>query len=79
MTESDYHSATIDQSVSEPAPAVDIGYKIGRFLIRLPHDHLLPVYQARFPQYDRFLPHLAGFLPKKLIVIDLGANCADTL
>jgi FkbM family methyltransferase len=40
---------------------------------------MLPVYQARFPQYDRFLPHLAGFLPSNSIVIDVGANCADTL
>jgi len=79
MTGSDNHNATFDQSVSEPAPAVDIGYEIGKFVIRLPHDHLLPVYQARFPQYDRFLPHLARFLPNNSIVIDVGANCADTL
>jgi len=56
----------------------DIEYQIGSFSLRLPHGHMLPFYQSKFPQYDRFLPHLAKYLPSNKTVIDVGANCADT-
>jgi FkbM family methyltransferase len=79
MRESGNSVSNVNQSATEAVPAGDIGYQIGKYVIRLPHDHMLPVYQARFPQYDRFLPHLAGLLPSNSMVIDVGANCADTL
>lgn len=57
----------------------NISYEIGRFQIVLPNGHMLPVYQERFPQYDRFLPHMAKYLPDNSCIVDVGANCADTL
>jgi FkbM family methyltransferase len=57
----------------------DSTYRIGRLEIDLPSGHKLPIYQEAFPQYDRFLPHLAKYLASNSYVIDVGANCADTL
>ncbi len=51
----------------------------GRFSVRLPPGHLLPVYQRKHPSYDRFLPLLAGHLQAGSTVIDIGANCGDTV
>lgn len=45
----------------------------------LPADHGLPRFHALHRHYDRFLPHLAGFLPPGTGVVDVGANCGDTL
>jgi len=53
--------------------------RYGRFSIVLPADHLLPVYQLLHKRYDRFLPHLARYLAPDCTVIDVGANCGDTL
>ena len=47
--------------------------------ITLPADHLLPLYRAAHPDYDRFLPHLAAALEEGDAVVDVGANCGDTL
>ncbi len=52
---------------------------LGAFSIELPPGHLLPHYQSRHPRYDRFLPHLASHLPAASAVIDVGANCGDTV
>jgi FkbM family methyltransferase len=49
------------------------------FSIRLPSDHLLPFYQYAYGTYDRFLPHLVRYLEPNATVIDVGANCGDTL
>jgi FkbM family methyltransferase len=49
------------------------------FAIELPADHLLPMLQRMFRQYDRFLPHLASYLEAGDVVFDVGANCGDTL
>jgi FkbM family methyltransferase len=49
------------------------------FSIRLPAGHMLPTYQRLHPRYDRFLPHLAGWLPAGRTIVDVGANCGDTL
>ncbi len=57
----------------------DLIYKVGEFEIRLPFDHLLPEYQKQHRRYDRFLPILANLLPKGASVINIGANCGDTL
>ena len=62
-----------------PSYGKDIAYQVGRFQIVLPYGHMLPVYQKGCPQYDRFLPHLAKYLPDNSFVVDVGANCADTL
>ena len=51
----------------------------GRFSVRLPPGHLLPVYQRKHPSYDRFLPVLAAHLQAGSTVIDVGANCGDTV
>jgi FkbM family methyltransferase len=45
----------------------------------MPSDHLLGVYQQNHPLYDRFLPHLAKYLPDNSLVVDVGANVGDTL
>jgi FkbM family methyltransferase len=54
-------------------------YAYRRFSIALPAGHLLPAYQERYRRYDRFLPHLTRYVPGGATVIDVGANCGDTL
>lgn len=54
-------------------------HAIGRYTIALPPEHLLPEYQAEHPRYDRFLQHLSAQLNAWDVVIDVGANCGDTL
>lgn len=56
-----------------------IKYKILGFPLILSPNHGLPRIQGSHPQYDRFLPHLARYLDPGEIVIDVGANCGDTL
>jgi FkbM family methyltransferase len=58
---------------------IDQQLRFGSFSIRLPPDHLLPEYQRKHPSYDRFLPFLAGRLQGNGTVIDVGANCGDTV
>ena len=50
-----------------------------QFTIELPPDHLLPELLRAYPLYDRFLPHLAKYMEAGDVVIDVGANCGDTL
>jgi FkbM family methyltransferase len=40
---------------------------------------LLPFYQSMHGTYDRFLPHLVRYLEPNTTIIDVGANCGDTL
>jgi FkbM family methyltransferase len=54
-------------------------YPYKTFSILLPDGHLLPAHQKAHPKYDRFLPHLASFIPAGDAIIDIGANCGDTL
>jgi FkbM family methyltransferase len=54
-------------------------YRYRKFSIRLPADHLLPFYQSMYGTYDKFLPHLVRYLDPPATVIDVGANCGDTL
>ena len=56
----------------------DIDYRVGQYSIKLPYGHNLPGFQRTHPKYDRFLPHLAKYLPSGSFVVDVGANCADT-
>jgi FkbM family methyltransferase len=51
----------------------------GPLSITLPRDHALPRNLKEHPLYDRFLPYLAARLPAGSTVIDVGANCGDTL
>jgi FkbM family methyltransferase len=51
----------------------------GPFSIVLPSTHLLPKYQREHRLYDKFLPFLGRALPANSTVIDVGANCGDTL
>lgn len=51
----------------------------GNLSIVLPSDHVLPRSLKEHPRYDRFLPYLARQLPTGSTVIDVGANCGDTL
>lgn len=50
----------------------------GRKLI-LPTFHRLPLDQAKYPAYGRFLTTLSGRLSPDDMVADVGANCGDTL
>jgi FkbM family methyltransferase len=54
-------------------------YRYRNFSIRLPADHLLPFYQSMYGTYDKFLPHLVRYLEPTATIIDVGANCGDTL
>src|SRR5258708_39473052 len=54
-------------------------YRYRNFSIRLPADHLLPFYQSMHATYDKFLPHLVRYLEPPATIIDIGANCGDTL
>src|SRR5215472_44599 len=64
---------------SRPAQDESVVYKLGQLSIRLPRYHRLPEYQQKHRHYDRFLPHLVKNLNDGDIVIDVGANCGDTL
>src|SRR5262245_56402881 len=57
----------------------DIEHDYDGFSIRLPAGHMLPEYRERWQLYDAFLPRLAAFLQPGSTVIDIGANCGDTL
>lgn len=65
--------------VHKQADVKEIEYRCGEVVLTLPLGHGLPQYQQQFPQYDRFLPHLAKYIPLGLAVIDVGANCGDTV
>jgi FkbM family methyltransferase len=54
-------------------------YAYRDFSILLPADHRLPIYQHHHPKYDRFLPHLVKKIEGNSTIIDIGANCGDTL
>jgi FkbM family methyltransferase len=56
-----------------------ITYAYNHFAIALPANHLLPTYQKQHRLYDRFLPHLAKYIDRGSIIIDVGANCGDSL
>lgn len=51
----------------------------GDVKLTLSPGHTLGINQRHFPLYDRFLPHLASHLDHGSTVIDVGANCGDTL
>jgi FkbM family methyltransferase len=61
------------------ALGMTVEHKFSTATVILPADHLLPVYQREHRLYDRFLPYLVKFIEPQSIVIDVGANCGDTL
>ena len=56
-----------------------MSYNICGVDVLLPAGHPLPHYQKNFKRYDRFLPFVVKRLTKESGVIDIGANCGDTL
>lgn len=56
-----------------------IEYDFSRVSILMPRSHRLGEYKSRHRLYDRFLPHLAKYLPSGAAVVDVGANVGDTL
>ena len=58
---------------------INIEYQYNGFSIELPAEHLLPFCQKHHRLYDRFLPHLCKYLAPGSIVVDVGANCGDTV
>ena len=58
---------------------VPIEHEFGKVSIHLPSGHLLPELQRQHVSYDRFLPELVRQLNQSDSVIDVGANCGDTL
>lgn len=65
--------------VVKKALNINVSYAYNNFVIKLPADHLLPDYRISHKLYDRFLPHMAQYLSKGDVVVDVGANCGDTL
>jgi FkbM family methyltransferase len=60
-------------------PTGDISLAIGDTTIVLPPGHALPEYLKNFQNYDRFLPALVREMPRGSWIIDVGANCGDSL
>ena len=58
---------------------IDTNYKLANHNLILPANHPLPSYQKRHKLYDKFLPHISKFLENNSTIIDIGANCGDTL
>jgi FkbM family methyltransferase len=54
-------------------------HRCGDFAITLPADHWLPLYQKQHRLYDRFLPMLCQSFSPREWIIDVGANCGDTV
>jgi FkbM family methyltransferase len=67
------------RSLHDLLPQREQSLACGPVALALPPGHLLGTYQRQHPRYDRFLPHLAGLLAADDGVIDVGANCGDTL
>jgi FkbM family methyltransferase len=54
-------------------------YSIGNIPIVLTGAHALPRFQHEHALYDRFLPVLASKFGKNETIVDVGANCGDSL
>jgi FkbM family methyltransferase len=68
-------------NLSKVLKNADTEYQIGRYIISLPKNHLLPTYQAKFRRYDKVLGDLANVMYEhypQLRAIDIGANIGDT-
>src|SRR5215203_6027449 len=68
------------RQIRAAVPRRDVCYRLsGDVEIDLPGNHPLPRYQRDYPLYDRFLPMLVSRLPDTAQIIDVGANCGDTV
>ena len=65
--------------MSRPYFPQEFDYAINGIVLKLPMGHRLPVYQTKFIKYDKFLPFIAKRLATGSGVLDIGANCGDTL
>lgn len=71
----------LDRVLLRTKAALRIGepYRSGETTLRLSPGHTLAMHQRHYPLYDRFLPHLARSLEAGSMIVDVGANCGDTL
>ena len=58
---------------------LDLNYNFDGFSILLPPDHLLPLFQKEHLMHERIIPLIAKKLNPVDLVIDIGANCVDTM
>lgn len=74
-------SRVLDRAILKARSAIGIGeaYHSGKVRLTLSPGHTLSMHQRHYPLYDRFLPHLAHHLEPDSTVIDVGANCGDTV
>lgn len=54
-------------------------YAINGITLQLPSDHPIDFIKSRFKKYDEFLPFIVKRLSEGNGVVDVGANCGDTL
>ena len=54
-------------------------YAINGITLQLPSDHPIDFIKSRFKKYDEFLPFIVKRLTAGNGVVDVGANCGDTL
>jgi FkbM family methyltransferase len=54
-------------------------HNYSKFSLHLPETHQLPSLAAMVPLYDRFLPHLGAYFYDDSLIVDVGANCGDTV
>jgi len=66
-------------SMSRPYFPQEFDYTINGLVLKLPMGHRLPTYQAKYLKYDKFLPYIVKRLEVGSSVLDIGANCGDTL
>jgi FkbM family methyltransferase len=57
----------------------EFDYTINGLVLKLPMGHRLPNYQAKYLKYEKFLPFIVKRLEAGSGVLDIGANCGDTL
>jgi FkbM family methyltransferase len=69
----------LGDSMSRPYFPQEFDYTINGLVLKLPMGHRLPFYQAKFAKYDKFLSYIVKRLEAGSSVLDIGANCGDTL
>jgi len=67
------------ESMSRSYFPQEFDYLINGLVLKLPMGHRLPAYQAKYLKYDKFLPFIVKRLEVGSSVLDIGANCGDTL
>jgi len=67
------------ESMSRSYFPQEFDYLINGLVLKLPMGHRLPTYQAKYLKYDKFLPFIVKRLEVGSSILDIGANCGDTL